>query len=92
MDNINNNNNKVKDMAIQDNQREIVVEMFERKGIALVLNDMIEILRDKYIQPGRIIRDAIQENLLFVDAIEDDGTVYLALSDWGEELWEKQHE
>ncbi len=34
-----------------------------------------------YSEPGNIITFAIQEELLYVDSIENDGTVYIATVD-----------
>lgn len=78
---------------LNENQREIIVQMFDTIDDALPLTDMAQDLRELgYASASRIIRDAIQEGLLYVDAVEDDGTVYLALTDWGEEIWEELNE
>ena len=74
---------------LQQNQRYIIVSMFSSINDALPLCDILDILKKEhgYNTSGSIIRDAIQEGLIYVDNIENNGEVYLALTDYGERTW-----
>jgi hypothetical protein len=93
MDEINNKDNKEKDMVIRENQREIIVGTFDEIDSSLPIEHILDILIQKYGYkiPGKILRDAIQEGILYVDEITDEGVVYLALDDWGETIWRSLH-
>ena len=80
--------------VLNDNQIELIVSLFEKSDITL---DILYIIRrieriGKYTVPQRIVRDALRDGLLYVDSIESDNTIMVALTDWGEQVWEKQHE
>lgn len=81
-------------MTIQGNQREIIVGIFDEKHHSLSVEYILEMLKQKYDykSPGRILKDAVQEGILYVDSITDDSIVYLALDDWGETIWDDLHE
>lgn len=94
MDIINNNEDKGKQMSIQGNQRELIVALFDEIDRSLSVNYIIDVLKQEhdYKISGQILRDAIQEGVLYVDKITDDGVVYLALDDWGETIWKDLYE
>lgn len=79
---------------LQQNQRYLIVGMFLKINDALPLCDIFNSLKKdyNYSNPGSIIRDAIQEGLIYVDNIDNNGDVYLALTDYGESMWEEQSE
>ena len=78
---------------LQETQVGILVRMFDATSDAIPIKYIIKTLKTKhsYEHPGRIVRDALLEGLFYVDKIEDDGTTYLALTDSGEEKWERYH-
>lgn len=86
-----NKNKKRKNEMLSQEIRHIIVDIFENINQALSLTYMLEVLKREYIQPEDMIRDAIQEGLIYVDAIKEDGTVYLGLGDYGESLWWQHH-
>lgn len=63
-----------------------IMKIFDNPEYAYPLEDVIEELEGLgHHNPGTIITCAIQDELLYVDNVEDDGTVYLALVDQVEE-------
>jgi len=74
------------DASDLDPKRDII-DIFESPDDALPISDILEELKDKHDDPGDIIKDAIDEELIYIDTIDKDGTVYLALTDAGEEIW-----
>ena len=75
----------------EEKRKEIdgILEAFDDPDCAYPLEDIIESLKDSgYADPGIVIVDAIGENILCVDSIENDETMYLALTKEGETLWE----
>lgn len=44
-----------------------------------------------YSNAYEVIYHAIRDDLLYIDDIESDGTIYIALTDKGEALWELIH-
>lgn len=74
-----------------DNKEDIkdIIGIFEYIDDALLLEDIIQELKDLgYVSPGDVILDALRDELLYVDDIDDDGNIYLALAESGEKLWE----
>lgn len=62
-----------------------IMKIFENPEYAYPLEDIMSELRELgHSNPGTIITCAIQDELLYVDNIEDDGTVYIALVDQDE--------
>lgn len=62
---------------------------FDDLDYAYPLEDIIQTLQEsEYTDPGTIITDAINDKLLYVDSIDEDNTVYIALTDEGDSLWE----
>lgn len=78
---------------LRQNQRYIIVGIFSDIKEAWSVKQMIDILErvHGYENPGWMIRDAIQEGLLYVDNIDNNGVVFLALTDFGEETWWQIH-
>lgn len=76
----------------KDKKREEIddlLEGFDDPDYAYPLDDIIESLKDSgHTDPGTIIVYALGENILCVDSIEDDETMYIALTKEGEALWE----
>jgi len=65
-----------------------ILESFDDPDYAYPLEDIIESLKDSgYTDPGTVIVDALGENMLCVDSIEEDETMYIALTKEGETLW-----
>ncbi len=65
-----------------------LLEAFEDPDYAYPLEDITKSLRDSgYTDRGTVIIDALGENILCVDSIEDDEITYLALTKEGEALW-----
>ena len=59
-----------------------IMGIFEKPDCAYPLEDIIEELKKLgYPNPGPIVLYAIQDELLYIDSIEDDGVVYLAIED-----------
>lgn len=78
---------------LTDKQKEAIVSKFDDFNTTLEIKFLInEIRRDDYEKPNRVVRDALLEGLLYVDSIDDaiDDTYYiwLALTDWGMDVWE----
>ena len=66
-----------------------VLEAFDDADYAYPLADIIDSLRDSgCADPATAVADAINDGILCVDSIEEDGTLYLALAKKGESLWE----
>ena len=75
----------------KDESHEIddILEAFGDADCAYPLEDIIDSLKDSgYADPGTIIVDAITDGILCVDSIEEDETIYIALTKEGESLWE----
>ncbi len=79
-------------MALSDRQIEIILSCFDDPTYTTSARDIIKTLRNEGLEhPERVIRDALLENLLYVDSIElnadDWQDMMLALDEWGESLW-----
>ncbi len=60
--------------------------ILEEPNYAYPLEDVIEELKKLgYDNPGKIVLCAIQDEFLYIDDIEDDGVVYLAIVDQDKE-------
>lgn len=82
-------NAKIEENSNPEENHDIVDDIkkiFENYEYAYPLEDIIEEIKNLgYKNPGMIITNAIQDDLLYVDSIEDDGIVYLALIEQDEE-------
>lgn len=79
-------------MALSDRQIEIILGCFDDSANTTSTRYIIKTLRNEGFEyPERVIRDALLENLLYVDSIElsveDWQNMMLALDEWGESLW-----
>ena len=79
---------------LEDNQIEAIAELFDDSEETIELSYLSKQLLDEYgyTKPNRLIRDALLDGLLYVDTIEDDDSVMLALTDWGESVWDSLQE
>lgn len=72
-----------------------IVEIFDDINEALPITDIEHELTEsgysEYSNAYKVIYHAIRDDLLYIDDIESDGTIYLALTDKGEALWELIH-
>lgn len=76
-----------KDEDIDEEEREDLVNTFEDIDNAYPIEEITERLKEAgYTNPGQVIFDAM-EDLLYIDSIEDDGTIYFALTYAGEKFW-----
>ena len=77
---------------LSDRQVEIIVGFYDEINITLEMKYLIKLLSDNYVNPERVVRDALRDGLLVADTITMKGDVYLALSQWGEDEWELLYE
>ena len=71
-------------------EKEEVVRIFENINFAYPLNEIIEELKNnEYSDAGKIILNAIFDNILDISDIENDSTVYIALGMEGEDIWKE---
>jgi len=77
-----------RDKLIRNSQAPKIVEAFN-PNVAISTHTLARhLIKYKYVEIGKIIRAAIEAELLFVESITNDGkTVYLGLTKWGEEKW-----
>ncbi len=74
------------DLAFVKDTRDLV-KIFEEIDDSLLMAHLIDNLKDLgYDNTGSIIKNAIKNDILTIDDIEDND-IYLALTDFGEELW-----
>jgi hypothetical protein len=74
------------------NEQEDLVGIFNNMDDAISVNDMVEELSDLgYAHPGKVINNAI-DDILYIDDVEDDATIYVALTSSGEDLWKENHD
>ena len=63
-----------------------IMGLFEDPEYAYPLEDIISELKELgYSNPGSVVLCAMQDDILYVDSIEDNGTVYVALVDHDED-------
>lgn len=80
-------NTQKKDDDVDKEEREDLVNTFEDIDNAYPIEEIAERLKEAgYANPGQVIFDAM-EDLLYIDSIEDDGTIYFALTYAGEKFW-----
>lgn len=81
-------NVSVEESLLSKEDQESVVKIFEQTDLEYDITEIIEELKKKeYANPGKIILDAIYDNILDVSSVDNDGSVYLALGMEGEDLW-----
>lgn len=74
-------------------ERKDIINIFDDIDDALPLLDIMHVLKELgHDNAAEIIIDAIRDNILYVDDLEDDGKVYIALAELGEEMWDNYHE
>ena len=89
-----NKNKKRKKEMLSEEIRQIIVDMFEKVDEALSVAYILGVLKSEQsylVNPEDIIRDAIEDGLIYVDTIKDDGTVYLGLGAFGESRWRERY-
>ncbi len=80
-----------KDNEEEEEEQVDLLNTFDEVGYAYPLDDILERLKiTGYTNPSSVVTDAI-DDLLYVDSLDDDGTVYFALTEKGEKLWESMH-
>lgn len=63
-----------------------IIKIFEDTSCAYPLDDVIAELKELgYENPGGVITLALQDDVIYVDSVEDSGMVYLAVSNQSEE-------
>lgn len=63
-----------------------LISIFDDVSFAYPLNDVISELRELgYDNPGTVITLALQDDVIYVDSVEDSGMVYLAVVEQDEE-------
>lgn len=68
-------------------ERADLLAIFDDHDYAYPLEDLIHRLKKSgYSNPGEIIVEAIQDNFIYADSIDNDGTIYFALKDLHEDL------
>lgn len=83
--------------VVTDDKRECdqegdIVDVFDDINEALPITDIErELTESGYSNAYKIIYHAIRDDLLYIDDIEHDGVIYLALTDAGEALWTLIH-
>lgn len=69
-----------------------ILKTFEDSDYAYPLADVIGSLEDiGYERPGTIIVGAIKDKILYIDDIDEDQTIYIALTEEGGSLWESRN-
>lgn len=85
------NEQSIKDVIqmLTDKQKEIIVSKFDKTNTTLELKFLIdELIKENYEKPNRVVRDALLEGLLYVDNIDNDIDIWLALTEWGRDVWD----
>lgn len=73
----------------EKNETDTVIDIFSDINEALPLENVISELKELgYSNTGAAILRTLQDGYLYMDDIESDGTVYIALTEKGETLWE----
>lgn len=73
-------------------QESDLVNIFDNINEALPIVDMEnDLTQSGYTNSYEIIYNSIRDDIIYIDGIEPDGTIYLALTDKGEALWELTH-
>ncbi len=86
--NLEEENKENEEYLLSKEEKEIVVRIFEDINFEYLVTEMIkELKKHGYQGAGKMILDAIYDNILDVSNIEEDGAIYLALGIEGEEMW-----
>ena len=74
---------------LDENTKKDLIEIVDRKNWEYSIKEIIEWMEEKgYERVGKIIEDALSENILSVSAVDDDGIVWLELGLDGDVLWD----
>lgn len=66
-----------------------ILDAFDDPDYAYPLEDIIQSLEESgHADPGTVVVCAINDNILYVDSIDEDEVVYIALTEKGDTLWE----
>jgi hypothetical protein len=83
-------------MALSDPQRFSLLSLFDSQEETIAVDWLVNALRRPsrggYQHPERIVRDALEEGLLYVDSIGRDGTTFVGLTEDGESEWREDFE
>lgn len=78
---------------LKDDQIETIVLLFDEPDTTWDILYIIKQIEKKgYAKPQRVMRDALRDGLLYVDNIESDNTIMVALTEWGEHVWDELNE
>lgn len=78
----------VEESLLSREEKEIIVKIFESTEFEYPIDEIMEELKKNgYSTVGKMILDAIYDNLLDISSIDDDGAVYIALGIEGEGMW-----
>ena len=74
---------EVGSVVVDENDvKDDIMKIFEDADYAYPLEDIIEELRKfGYVSPGSVVLGALQRDVLYIDSIEDDGIIYLAVTE-----------
>ena len=73
------------DIRLDSKIEDDILGILDKPDYAYPLEDIMKELKKLgYHNPGSIVLYAIQDELLYIDNIEDDGVVYLAIGDQDE--------
>lgn len=66
-----------------------ILDIFEDIEYAYLMGDIVDELEDTgYADPRRVIVDALR-TILYIDSIDEDDNVFIALNEKGEKLWKQ---
>lgn len=83
-------NMEVVTLVLTDRAIDIILDLFETPEWAVSFDHIKEELKKhNYKRPDIVIRDLINEGILQIDKFEPE--MYLALTKYGEELWEEMY-
>ncbi|MBE3120623.1 MAG: hypothetical protein IMZ58_00215 [Thermoplasmata archaeon] len=83
-------NTGVVTLVLTDRAIDIILDLFETLEDALSYDYIKEQLKEhSYKKPDIVIRELINEGILQIDEFEPE--MYLALTEYGEELWEEMY-
>lgn len=87
-----NTNEEEGDKTEKKEEIDDILEAFDDSDYAYPLEDLTKSLRDTGREnPGAIILGAINDKILYIDDIDEDETMYLALTPEGTSLWESRY-
>jgi hypothetical protein len=78
-------------MVLSEPQRVSLLSLFDSDDETIAVDWMVKELKKPklggYLHPERIVRDGLEEGLLYVDSIGADGSTYVGLTEAGETDW-----